>query len=97
MSEEFQLGDTVTLQAKYYNSEDELVDADESPTVTILDARQRSVQTGLVATKTSTGTYRYNFQTVGLQKGTYFHKWSAKFSTLPDSKSGSFTLKDIVT
>jgi hypothetical protein len=89
------VGSTIILQAVYYNALDQPVDADSAPTVEIRDARNRPVQTGLMSTKMATGTYQAKFNSVGLQKGTYYYVFSASFDSFPDKKSATFILKDI--
>jgi hypothetical protein len=94
---EYQIGTTVVLQAVYYNNQNQPLDADANPTVEVRDAKNRTIQTGLVSTRTGVGTYECKFKTTNLPKGTYFYVFNALFGGFPDEKAGSFTLKEIVT
>ena len=97
-SNEYMLGTTVVLQAVYYNSLSVPMDADVSPPVVaeIRDSKARLVQTGLVAQRQSQGTYQVKYKTSGLKEGTYYFVFTAYFDSLPDIKSGSFVLKQIM-
>lgn len=93
---EYLVGTTIILQAEYYDRNDNALDADSEPIVEIRDERNRTVQTGLVSIKTMAGTYQVKFKTIGLRKGTFFHVWTALFDSLPDVRSNSFVLKDLI-
>ena len=95
MTNDYQVGTTILLQAVYKDQTENLIDADELPTVEVLDGSGNVVQTGLVPSKTVTGTYQMKFNTEGLSEGTYFHRWTALFSSYPDIKSGEFILVNI--
>jgi hypothetical protein len=94
---EYQMGTTIILQAEYFDTNDEPLDADAAPTVEVWNSRNQKVQTGLTSTKISAGKYQYRYRTAGLKKGTYFHVWTALFNSDPDVKSGSFSLLELVT
>ncbi len=97
-STEFVLGTTVVLQSIYYNSVHQPIDADVDPPVMVelRDAKAHLVQTGLVATRASQGTYQVKYRTNGLREGAYFFIFVAYFGGDPDRKSSKFVLKTVL-
>jgi hypothetical protein len=91
-NEEYLVGETITLQAEYFNTADEPLDADTTPTCEIHDSEQRAIQTNLPVTRVSQGKYAADFSTVGLDPGVYSYIFAALFDGKQSLKAGTFEL-----
>jgi|WetSurMetagenome_2_1015567.scaffolds.fasta_scaffold1360853_1 hypothetical protein len=92
---DYPVGDTVVLQAKYYNESDQLIDPESTPTCEVHDSRGRAIQTNIPVTRVATGTFQADFVTTGLSKGSYKYLFVTTFEGKPSVRDGDFTLKSV--